>query len=61
MEPLPVGPCQPTIMYRIRRFIAIPLALVAAVVLSVAVHPLIWVGFLVVSIAFVVFRDSRVR
>jgi hypothetical protein len=48
-------------MYRIGRFIGIPVALVAAVVLSVAVHPLIWVGFVVVSIAFVVFRDSRVR
>jgi Flp pilus assembly protein TadB len=49
VEPLPVGPCQPTLLRRFSSVMGIVLV-VAALVLSVVVSPFIFAGFVAAAI-----------
>ena len=57
VEPLPVGPCEPTVLHRIGRIMAIPL-IVAALVLSVIVSPVVFAGFVVACMVFGVLHSG---
>lgn len=55
VQPLPVGPCEPTVLHRVGKATGFVL-LVAAVVLSVVISPYVFAGFVLVCMAFGVLR-----
>lgn len=51
VEPLPVGPCQPTVVHRIGRIMGIA-TLMAAIVLSVTVYRFTFIWFVAACMVF---------